>query len=65
MAALKVFIHGHTKKHLVPKLLLKISDKEPQNIMVSPPKKGSIKEAICQNKSSLVIIPDATHFHPN
>ena len=42
---LKLSIDGQAEPQLVPKLLLKVSDRELHNIMVSPSEEREVKEA--------------------
>ena len=55
---LKVSIAGHYEPQVATKLLLKVSVRELNNIMVSPPEGYGLKEAIYANNN--IIISDST-----
>ena len=54
---LKLSIHSHTKKHLLPKLLFQFSDKELQTLWQVHQKMGVIKEARFPKKHHWWLLP--------
>ena len=55
---LRVSIDGHYLPQLVSKLLLQVSVRELNNIMVSPPDEGGLKEE--RDADNNIIISDST-----
>ena len=52
---LKLSIDGQAEKQLVPKLLLQVSARKLNNIMVSPPEEGGFTEAIDADNNIIII----------
>ena len=53
---LKVMLDDQTESQLVPKLLLKLSVREPHNRLVSDPNDGGLKDTRDEDGNTIIII---------